>query len=175
MRVVIVGAGLSGLTLAAMLRRVNVNCVVIERMPDLDSLYQPPITLWSNALNCLSAFDLPTLLNYHSPNLVPESHFGIRRPPRGAARREGAAYTPDPDDGELATPSPAQLVSPPPRWLLRMHNRSVQQPMMDEADMIPAAVAPSSTSESLVSRVVLEEIKKELAVFRCVTPLAPDA
>jgi 2-polyprenyl-6-methoxyphenol hydroxylase-like FAD-dependent oxidoreductase len=130
MRVVIVGAGVSGLTLAAFLRRLNISCVVIERLPDLDSVYQPPVTLWSNALNCYSAFDIGGVLRYEDS--TPETYFGVRQ-----ARTN--------------------------KWLLRMKNRAVQHEAMDEGDLVPSAVAPTSTSESLVSRVVLDEIKKELA------------
>ncbi|CCW70769.1 unnamed protein product [Phytomonas sp. Hart1] len=76
MRVVIVGAGLSGLTLAVFLRRLNVDCIVLEQAPFLQAQYTPPFTLFANALSCFKAFDIDFCF---SPGKVePEEFFGIK-------------------------------------------------------------------------------------------------
>nr|CCC92614.1 unnamed protein product [Trypanosoma congolense IL3000] len=76
MRVVIVGAGLSGLSLAAFLRRLNVDCVVLEQSPLLQALYQSPYTLYANALSCYKAYEMEHLLD--SSDSFSEQYFGIR-------------------------------------------------------------------------------------------------
>ncbi|ESL10713.1 hypothetical protein TRSC58_01549 [Trypanosoma rangeli SC58] len=75
MRVVIVGAGLSGLSLAAFLRRLNVECVVFEQAPFLRATYQPPFTLFANALSCYKAFGMDHVLN--GGDVVSDDCFGI--------------------------------------------------------------------------------------------------
>ncbi|EAN76268.1 monooxygenase, putative [Trypanosoma brucei brucei TREU927] len=76
MRVVIVGAGLSGLSLAAFLRRINIDCVVLEQSPFLRATYQPPYTLYANALSCFKAFELDD--GFYTGDAISESHFGIQ-------------------------------------------------------------------------------------------------
>ncbi|CAM39516.1 conserved hypothetical protein [Leishmania braziliensis MHOM/BR/75/M2904] len=76
MRVVIVGAGLSGLSLAAFLRRLNVDCVVLEQAPFLQANYIAPYTLFANALSCFKAFDLEHI--FTSSRMQPEECFGIQ-------------------------------------------------------------------------------------------------
>ncbi|ESS63623.1 monooxygenase [Trypanosoma cruzi] len=75
MRVVIVGAGLSGLSLAAFLRRLNVDCVVLEQAPFLRANYQMPFTLFANALSCYKAFGMDHVLS--GGDVVSEEYFGI--------------------------------------------------------------------------------------------------
>ncbi|CCW65035.1 unnamed protein product [Phytomonas sp. EM1] len=76
MRVVIVGAGLSGLTLAVFLRRLNVDCIVIEQAPFLHAKYIPPFTLYANALSCFKAFGVD--FHFNSVEVEPEGLFGIK-------------------------------------------------------------------------------------------------
>lgn len=78
MRVIVVGAGLSGLSLAAMLRRLNIQCLVLEQNPHLHSVYHSPIVLWSNALSCYRAFGIDQMLT--TAAAAPESEFGVRDP-----------------------------------------------------------------------------------------------
>jgi 2-polyprenyl-6-methoxyphenol hydroxylase-like FAD-dependent oxidoreductase len=77
MRVVIVGAGVSGLSLAAMLRRVNVQCLAIEQKPSLEAEFDLPVIPWSNALSCYRAFGIDQMLS--APGVTPEMYSGIRR------------------------------------------------------------------------------------------------
>jgi 2-polyprenyl-6-methoxyphenol hydroxylase-like FAD-dependent oxidoreductase len=130
MRVVIVGAGLSGLSLAAMLRRVNVQCIVIEQKPSIEADFDLPLVLWSNALSCYRAFGIDQMLS--TPNVVPEMYYGIRR----------------------ASDS---------KWLLRLANTDIALEPMDEHDMIPSSASPTSTSHSLVSKIISEHAKINLA------------
>jgi 2-polyprenyl-6-methoxyphenol hydroxylase-like FAD-dependent oxidoreductase len=81
MRVVIVGAGLSGLTLAAFLRRVNVDCVLLEQAPYLQANFQLPVTLFANALSCYKAYSLGQI--FEDPSFTPETSFGIRNSTNG--------------------------------------------------------------------------------------------
>lgn len=76
MRIVIVGAGLSGLSLAAFLRRLSIDCVVLEQAPFLHANFQVPITLYANALSCYKAFGFGTFFDQHL--VAPEECFGIR-------------------------------------------------------------------------------------------------
>ncbi|KAG5502042.1 hypothetical protein JKF63_04319 [Porcisia hertigi] len=76
MRVVIVGAGLSGLSLAAFLRRLNVDCVVLEEASSLQARYVAPYTLFANALSCFKAFDMEHI--FTSSGMQPEECFGIQ-------------------------------------------------------------------------------------------------
>lgn len=76
MRIVIVGAGLSGLSLAAFLRRLNIDCVVLEQAPFLSANYQLPVTLYANALSCYKAFGFDTF--FETRTLIPEDFFGVR-------------------------------------------------------------------------------------------------
>lgn len=142
MRVIVVGAGLSGLSLAAMLRRLNVSCLLIEQKPDLDSQFELPYVLWSNALSCFRAFDIDQFMNV--PGVEAEMYYGIR---------SAAANNP---------------------WLLRAANTSIDLEPMDENDRIPSSNAPTATSGSIVSRVLAEVHKEELAeVPRRITVSAP--
>ena len=75
MRVIVVGAGVTGLSLGAMLRRLNIDCVVVERAAHLQSVYQPPAVLWCNALTCMRAFGIDQCLDH----VLPEHSFGIRQ------------------------------------------------------------------------------------------------
>ena len=50
MRVVIVGAGIGGLTAAIALRRAGMDAVVLERAPELREV-GAGISLWPNAIN----------------------------------------------------------------------------------------------------------------------------
>lgn len=76
MRVVIVGAGLSGLTLAAFLRRVNIDCVVLEQAPFIQAVYHTPYVLFANALSCFKAYGMEYVFNHSG--LEPEPCFGIK-------------------------------------------------------------------------------------------------
>lgn len=76
MRIVIVGAGLSGLSLAAFLRRLSIDCVVLEQAPFLHANFQVPITLYANALSCFKAFGFGAFFDQEL--VAPESSFGIR-------------------------------------------------------------------------------------------------
>ncbi|KEG12569.1 monooxygenase [Trypanosoma grayi] len=76
MRVVIVGAGLSGLSLAAFLHRLNVDCVVLEQAPFLRANYQAPFALFANALSCYKAFSMDHVLD--GGDVVSDENFGIR-------------------------------------------------------------------------------------------------
>lgn len=76
MRVVIVGAGLSGLSLAAFLRRLNVDCVVLEQSPFLQASYTPPYTLFANALSCFKAFGMDYI--FANSGVRPEACFGVQ-------------------------------------------------------------------------------------------------
>ncbi|KAG5499714.1 hypothetical protein JIQ42_05195 [Leishmania sp. Namibia] len=76
MRVVIVGAGLSGLSLATFLRRLNVDCVVVEQAPSLQANYIAPYTLFANALSCFKAFGTEHI--FASSGAQPEECFGIQ-------------------------------------------------------------------------------------------------
>lgn len=76
MRVVIVGAGLSGLSLAAFLRRLNVDCVVVEQAPFLQANYTTPYTLFANALSCFKAFGMEYI--FTNSGMRPEECFGIQ-------------------------------------------------------------------------------------------------
>ena len=76
MRVVIVGAGLSGLSLAAFLRRLNVDCVVVEQAPFLQANYCVPYTLFANALSCFKAFGMEYI--FTNSGMRPEECFGIQ-------------------------------------------------------------------------------------------------
>ncbi|AYU79867.1 FAD binding domain/NAD(P)-binding Rossmann-like domain containing protein, putative [Leishmania donovani] len=76
MRVVVVGAGLSGLSLAAFLRRLNVDCVVLEQAPFLQANYIAPYTLFANALSCFKAFGMERI--FTSSGMQPEACFGIQ-------------------------------------------------------------------------------------------------
>ncbi|KAG5476562.1 hypothetical protein LSCM1_04277 [Leishmania martiniquensis] len=76
MRVVIVGAGLSGLSLATFLRRLNVDCVVVEQAPFLHANYVAPYTLFANALSCFKAFGVEHI--FTSSGMQPEGCFGIQ-------------------------------------------------------------------------------------------------
>ncbi|KAK7197702.1 FAD binding domain/NAD(P)-binding Rossmann-like domain containing protein [Novymonas esmeraldas] len=76
MRVVVVGAGLSGLSLAAFLRRLNVDCVVLEQAPFLQANYVVPYTLFANALSCFKAFGMEYI--FTNSGMQPEEHFGIQ-------------------------------------------------------------------------------------------------
>jgi 2-polyprenyl-6-methoxyphenol hydroxylase-like FAD-dependent oxidoreductase len=131
MRVVIVGAGVSGLALAAMLRRINVQCLVIERKPSLEADFDIPVVLWSNALSCFRAFGIDQMLQL--PGVVPEAYYGIRRAGQDS------------------------------KWLLRVANADVALEAMDEHDVIPSSASPTATSYSLVSRVISENRKDDLA------------
>ncbi|ORC92783.1 monooxygenase [Trypanosoma theileri] len=75
MRVVIVGAGISGLSLASFLRRLNIDCVVLEQAPFLYATYQAPFTLFANALSCYKAFDMKHVLE--GGDVVSDDFFGI--------------------------------------------------------------------------------------------------
>lgn len=77
MRVVIVGAGLSGLTLAAFLRRLNIDCVVLEQAPFLQATYVAPYTLYANALSCFKAYGMEFIFTSHG-GVEPETAFGIK-------------------------------------------------------------------------------------------------
>ncbi|KPI88877.1 hypothetical protein ABL78_1994 [Leptomonas seymouri] len=76
MRVVIVGAGLSGLSLAVFLRRLNVDCVVVEQAPFLQANYTTPYTLFANALSCFKAFGMEHV--FTNSGMRPEECFGIQ-------------------------------------------------------------------------------------------------
>ncbi|KPA74055.1 putative mitochondrial Monooxygenase [Leptomonas pyrrhocoris] len=76
MRVVIVGAGLSGLSLAVFLRRLNVDCVVLEQAPFLQANYTIPYTLFANALSCFKAFGMEYI--FTNSGMRPEECFGIQ-------------------------------------------------------------------------------------------------
>lgn len=76
MRVVVVGAGLSGLSLAAFLRRLNVDCVVLEQAPFLQANYVVPYPLYANALSCFKAFGMAHV--FTSSGMRPEECFGIQ-------------------------------------------------------------------------------------------------
>lgn len=76
MRVVIVGAGLSGLSLASFLRRFNIDCVVLEQAPFLQANYITPYTLYANALSCFKAYGMDCL--FSGSGVEPEPQFGIR-------------------------------------------------------------------------------------------------
>lgn len=76
MRVIIVGAGISGLSLAAFLRRVNIDCVVMEQAPYLNANFQLPTTLYANALSCYKAYSIHGMFEDH--RLQPEDFFGIK-------------------------------------------------------------------------------------------------
>ncbi|KAG8343577.1 FAD binding domain [Trypanosoma vivax] len=75
MRVVIVGAGLTGLSLAAFLRRLNVDCVVLEQSPFLHATYVAPYAMYANALSCYKAFELDHVLA--GGDVLCEDYFGI--------------------------------------------------------------------------------------------------
>lgn len=77
MRVVIVGAGLSGLTLAAFLRRLNIDCVVLEQAAFLQAMYVPPYTLYANALSCYKAYGMDFIFT-RDGGVEPETEFGIK-------------------------------------------------------------------------------------------------
>jgi 2-polyprenyl-6-methoxyphenol hydroxylase-like FAD-dependent oxidoreductase len=76
MRVVIVGAGLSGLSLASFLRRLNLDCVVVEQAPFLQANYTAPYTLFANALSCFKAFGMEYI--FANSGMRPEECFGIQ-------------------------------------------------------------------------------------------------
>lgn len=76
MRVVIVGAGISGLSLAAFLRRVNIDCVVLEQAPFLHANFHLPVTLFANALSCFKAYGFECF--FENGMCFPEDHFGVR-------------------------------------------------------------------------------------------------
>lgn len=78
MRVVIVGAGISGLTLANFLTRLNVDCIVLERSRGLALLENAPYVLYANALSCLKAYGMNELYEVRSTGFSPESYFGIQ-------------------------------------------------------------------------------------------------
>eukprot|EP00796_Vickermania_ingenoplastis_P004016 gene4016-2870_t len=77
MRVVIVGAGLSGLTLANFLTRLNVDCIVLEQLESLSLIENAPYTLYANALSCFKAYEMETLFTPQTTGLMPEQYFGI--------------------------------------------------------------------------------------------------
>lgn len=56
MRVVIVGAGLSGLSLAALLRRLHAGCIMLDQAPFLRPNSVVPYTLFAKALCCYRVF-----------------------------------------------------------------------------------------------------------------------
>lgn len=76
MRIVIVGAGISGLSLAAFLRRLNVECIVLEQAPFLRAQYVPPYVLYANALSCYKAHGLDFI--FESGGSTPEEFFGVK-------------------------------------------------------------------------------------------------
>lgn len=76
MRVIIVGAGISGLSTAAFLRRLNIDCVVMEQAPYLNANFQLPTTLYANALSCYKAFSIHGM--FEDSRLQPEDYFGIK-------------------------------------------------------------------------------------------------
>ena len=75
MRVIIVGAGISGLSCAAFLRRLNIDCVVMEQAPYLNANFQLPTTLYANALSCFKAYSIHGM--FEDARLQPEDYFGI--------------------------------------------------------------------------------------------------
>lgn len=77
MRVVIVGAGLSGLSLAAFLRALNIDCVVLEQAAFLQATYVPPYTLYANALSCFKAYGMDFLFT-RGAGVEPEEWFGVK-------------------------------------------------------------------------------------------------
>ena len=76
MRVVIVGAGLSGLSLAAFLRRVGIDCVILEQAPYMHANFQLPIVLYANALSCLKAYDMGGIVE--DGNISIENFYGVK-------------------------------------------------------------------------------------------------
>lgn len=77
MRVIIVGAGLSGLTLANFLSCVNIECVVLEQSPKLSTVENLPYTLYANALSCFKAYGMEEVYDAGKTGLMPEKYFGI--------------------------------------------------------------------------------------------------
>lgn len=73
----IVGAGLSGLTLANFLNRVNIDCIVLEQSTGLSVLENAPYTLYANALSCFKAYSLEEVYDPQKTGLIPETYFGI--------------------------------------------------------------------------------------------------
>jgi 2-polyprenyl-6-methoxyphenol hydroxylase-like FAD-dependent oxidoreductase len=78
MRVVIVGAGLSGLSLAGFLRRVGIDCVILEQAPYMHANFQLPIVLYANALSCIKAFDMGGI--FDDGSIIIEKEYGIKNP-----------------------------------------------------------------------------------------------
>lgn len=170
MRVVIIGAGISGLSLAAMLRRINIPSVVLEAAPNFEAVFQPPIVLWSNALSCMRAFGLDDVFSTTAATdpLVSADPFQFLRPvmAEGGDQEATAAWSNFCDKLELEVP-PEDFFgirqAGSGRWLLKQHNQLVQLPPMDEIDNIPNSNAPTATSNSVVSQTILHAHKTQLA------------
>lgn len=77
MRVVIVGAGLSGLSLANFLTRLNVDCVVLEQSSSLSLVETAPYALYANALSCFKAYGMEELYDPRVIGFTPELYFGV--------------------------------------------------------------------------------------------------
>lgn len=76
MRVIIVGAGVSGLSLASFLRRVNIDCVIVDQAPYLSANFQVPTVLQANALSCFKSYGIFGM--FEDSRLQPEDYFGIK-------------------------------------------------------------------------------------------------
>lgn len=78
MRVVIIGAGLSGLSLANFLTRLNIDCIVLEQSPkNVSKVENSPYVLYANALSCFKAFNMEEVYEPRHTGFFPETHFGI--------------------------------------------------------------------------------------------------
>lgn len=78
MRVVIVGAGLSGLSLANFLTRLNIDCIVLEQSPPkLIPQESSPYVLYANALSCFKSFNMEEIYEPQFTGFLPERYFGI--------------------------------------------------------------------------------------------------
>lgn len=78
MRVVIVGAGLTGLSLSAFLRRVGIDSIILEQAPYMHANFQLPVVLYANALTCFKAFDMGSI--FEDGSIIIEKEYGIKGP-----------------------------------------------------------------------------------------------
>lgn len=172
MRVVIVGAGLSGLTLAAMLRRINIPSVIFESAPNFEAVFQPPMVLWANSLSCMRAFGLDDVFattQAVDPSVSSDPFAFLKPVMKDTDKTEEGGL-----ENHWSTFEHAVDEIPPEdyfgirdartgKWLLKQHNQLIQLPPMEELDNIPSSNAPFATANSVVSRTIIQAHKTRLA------------